>query len=85
MGQLLGNFHRRVSRQTIGRHTKKQQEGVWEYPPPETAMEEAGFEETGAYVLKRQNTDAQYIATRPILDLYKMTVQRPRDWVARRC
>ena len=45
-------------------------------------MEEAGFEEVGAYVLKRQNTVAQYIATRPILDLCKETV---RTSVRRRC
>ena len=32
-------------------------------------MEETGFEEMGAYVLKRQNTVAQYITTRPILYL----------------
>ena len=32
-------------------------------------MEEAGFEEMVAYVLKRQNEFAYYIATRPIADL----------------
>ena len=30
----------------------------------------------GAYVLKRQNTVAQYIVSRPILDLCKETVRR---------
>ena len=30
-----------------------------------------------AYVLKRQNTFAQYIVTRPILYLYEKTVQMP--------
>ena len=40
-------------------------------------MEEAGFEEMGAYILKRQNTTAQYIVTQPILDLCKKTVQMP--------
>ena len=34
-------------------------------------MEEAGFEDMGDYVLKRQNTVAQNITTRPILDLWK--------------
>ena len=32
-------------------------------------MEEAGFEETGAYVLEMKNMFVQYIAMRPILDL----------------
>ena len=46
-------------------------DGIWEYPPLETAMEETGFEEMGTYALKRQNTVTQYIATRPIVDRLK--------------
>ena len=57
-------------------------DGSWEYPPLETVMEEAGFEEMGAYFLKRQNTVAQYINMRPILDLCEETVQRSGVWVA---
>ena len=52
------------------------------YPPLAAVMEEAGFEEIGAYILKWQNMAAQCIATRPILDLCKKIVQRPGDWVA---
>ena len=37
----------------------------------------------GAYVLKRHNTVTQYIATRPILDLYKETVRRSGARVSR--
>ena len=44
-------------------------------------MYEVGFEEMVAYFLKRQNTFAQYILTRKILDLCKETVQRPGVWV----
>ena len=40
-------------------------------------MEEAGFEEIGAYILKSQKTFAQYIVTRPIMDLCERTVRRP--------
>ena len=47
-------------------------------------MGEVGFEEMGEYVLKRQNTVVQYIATRPILDLCEETVWRPGAWVSRR-
>ena len=41
-------------------------EGVWEYPPLESSMEEAVFEEIGVYIQKRKNMVVQYIATRPI-------------------
>ena len=40
------------------------------------AMEEAVFEDIGVYIKKRQNTVAQYIVTRPILDLCEQSVQR---------
>ena len=68
----------------MGKHFKQQEEGVREYPPLETAMEETGFEDMGAYVLNSQNTFVQYIETRPILDLCKKTVRSPGDWVSRR-
>ena len=32
-------------------------------------MQEAGFDEMGEYVLKRQNKTTQYIVTRLIMDL----------------
>ena len=48
----------------------------------ETAMEEEGFEDMVAYVPKRNNMAAQYIAIRPIMDLCEGAVQRPGSWVA---
>ena len=45
-------------------------------------MAEVGFGEIRAYVTKRQNTDAQYIATRPIMDLCERSVQRPGYWLS---
>ena len=47
-------------------------------------MEEAGFEDIGVYILKRQNTVAQYIAIWPIMGLCKRTARKTRAWVARR-
>ena len=47
-------------------------------------MKEAGFEEMVVYDLKRQNSVAQYIATRSILELCEKTVRRPGAWVDRR-
>ena len=40
-------------------------------------MAEAGFEGIGTYIMSRQNTAAEYIATRPILDLYERSARRP--------
>ena len=45
-------------------------------------MAEAGFEEIRTYVTRRQNTIAQYIATRPILNLCKRSARRPGLWVS---
>ena len=84
MGSDIGSFQHRVARSIIGRQPTRKVDGRWDYPPLETAMYEAGFEEIGARVLKRQNMVAQYIATRPILDLCKETMKRSGAWFARR-
>ena len=47
-------------------------------------MEEVGFEEIGDYILNIQNMVAQYIATRPIMDLCEKKVRRPGDSIFRR-
>ena len=47
-------------------------------------MREAGFEEIRKYTTRRQNTVAQYIAARPILDLYERATQRLGARVSRR-
>ena len=47
-------------------------------------MAEAGFEEIGTYVTRRQNMVAQYIATRPILDFYERSAWRTGERVYRK-
>ena len=47
-------------------------------------MREAGFEGIRKSVTRRQNTIVQYIATRPILDLYNWSTQRLGARVSRR-
>ena len=47
-------------------------------------MQEAGLEEVEEYITRRQNTIAQYIVTRPILDLCEESVRRPGTWVSKR-
>ena len=44
-------------------------------------MQEAGFEEVEACVIRRQNSAAQYIAMRPILDLCEETLHITGMWV----
>ena len=74
MGRFLGSFKHMVSRQIMGRRTKRWEGGGWEYPQLEIVMKEAGFQYMVDYVLKRNNTTVQYIAMRPILDLCEKTV-----------
>ena len=45
-------------------------------------MREAGFEGIRKAITKRQNMVVQYIATRPILDLYERSTQRLGAWVS---
>ena len=47
-------------------------------------MVESGFEGIGTYITRRQNTVAQYIVTRPILDLCELSSRRPGVRVSRR-
>ena len=56
--------------------------GSWYYPPLAEAMAEAGFEEIGKYVTRSQNTVAQYILMRPIMDLCERSYRRPGAWVS---
>ena len=47
-------------------------------------MKEGGFKEIRTSITNRQNTFAQYIATRPLLDLCEGAKQRGRARVTRR-
>ena len=50
----------------------------------DTEMQDAGFKDMGEYVLNMKNTVAQYITTRPIMDICEETVWMPGAWVAKR-
>ena len=84
MDRDLSSFEHKFARQLTGRHPRIRGGGNWGYPFLEEAMVEAGFEGIGTYVTRRQNTAAQYIATRPILDLCERSARRPGAWVSRR-
>ena len=70
MEWTLGGFQRRLEIRITGSKPKRNVDESWEYLPLETAMLEAEFEEMGEYVLKRQNTVAQYIVMQLIMDLW---------------
>ena len=47
-------------------------------------MEEAGLQEADTYVSRRQNTFAQYIATRPIMNIFMAEKRNPGPRVVMR-
>ena len=80
--RALGSFQHGVARRIMGRELKRREEEGCEYPPMVAAMEEAGFENIGEYILKSHNMVAQYISTWPIFDLCEETMRGPGGWVA---
>ena len=52
-----------------GQQPWKGRDSGWVYPPLAEAMVEVVVQEVGIYVSRHHNTVAQFIATRPIMDL----------------
>ena len=69
IGRTMGGFHFRVPYHMSKVHPKRYVTGRWIYPPLDVAMKSVEMEEVETYVLRLQNTVAQYIATWPILEL----------------
>ena len=69
MERALSAFLHGAARRLTGRQPRREKDGEWKYPSLEGAMEEAGLTDIRTSILRRQNTVAQYIATRPLLDL----------------
>ena len=82
MDWALGSLHHRVAQRLTGRQPRQRGKRRWYYPTLVSVMEEAGFGEIGVNITRRKNAVAQYIATRPILDLCERSGQRPGDWVS---
>ena len=82
MEQALDSFQNRVARRMTGKQRRKRGDGRWEYPPLAEAMGEVGFYGIRKLVIRMQNTAAQYIATRPILELCERTTRRPGERVS---
>ena len=71
MGRALSGFLHGAARRLTGRQARRGRNGAWHYLSLEGAMREAGLTEIRKSIANRQNTVAQYIATRPLLDLYE--------------
>ena len=84
MEKDLDSFQSRVSRRLIGKQTRRRTDGSWDYPPLAEALGEAGLEGIRKLATRRQNTVAQYIATRPILDLCEWATRLPGARASRR-
>ena len=80
--RVLGRFHHRVARRLTGRQPWRGRGGVWIKPPLEDVMAEAGLQEVETYVYRHQNTAAQYITARKIMDLCLAEKRRPGPRVA---
>ena len=66
----IAGFHHRVARRISGLTAKfNVRSNSWEYPPIEDALSKAGLYTVEEYITRRQNTLAEAIACRPILDL----------------
>ena len=48
---------------------RKDEDGTWTYPSSKDVLEEVGLLTIDEYIEKRRNTVAEYIATRPVLEL----------------
>ena len=84
MEKSLEIFQSRVARRITGRQLQRKKDGIWEYPSLAGALMEAGLVGIRTYITRRQNTVAQYIVTRPIVDLWKRATRRTGARVSRR-
>ena len=82
--KALGSFHYWVIRGLMGRMPHHGGDGTWIYPPLGEAVVEAGLQEIETYIDRFQNTVAQCIATRPIMDLCLELGRRTRARVSNR-
>ena len=74
--RALSAFIHGAARRITGRQLRKGRDGKWHYPLLEGAMKEAGLTDVRTSINRRQKTVAQYIATRPLLDLCEGATQR---------
>ena len=84
MEKALDSFQSRVARKITGRQPRQRKDRNLFYPQLAGVMKETGMVGIQTSILRRQNTVAQFIATRPILDLCEQATRRPGPQVSRR-
>ena len=83
IGRALGRFHHRVDCRMTGWQPRRGIYGRCSYPPLFNLMEYLGLQYVETYVSRHQNTAAQFIATRPIMDLCLAAKRRLGSWVSK--
>ena len=76
MDRVLNSFIHGAARRITERQLRRGWDRKWFYPLLEGAMKDAGFTDVRTSINRGQNMVAQYIATRPFLDLCKGKTQR---------
>ena len=77
MLQALSAFHNRVARRIANKLPQRQRDGSWTYPPLSEALKDAGLYSLQTYISRRQNTIAEWVATRPIYQLCHQALPVP--------
>ena len=85
MESILDAFQGRVARLLTGQQPRRGRDRKLFYPSLAGDLKEAGVVRARTSVLRRQNTVAQFIATRPILGLCEVAERRrgtrvPQGW-----
>ena len=85
MESALDTFQGRVASRLTGQQNRRGRDGKWFYPSLMGALKEAVVMRIRTSILRRHNTVAQFIATRPILGMCEVTERRqgtrlPRRW-----
>ena len=84
MEAALDAFQGRVARRLMGLMPRRGEDGKWRYLPLAGSTKDARIVRARTSVLRRQNTVAQFVATRPILVLCEGTEGQGGTWVPQR-
>ena len=66
----MEELHLGFLRHITGNKAKRQRDGTWQGEAEEKVLNEAGTQSMGAYIDKRQETVAEWVALLPILEVY---------------
>ena len=80
----LAGFQHRSAQRMAGMGPKRQPDRMWVYPPIGVALAMVGLWEIGLYIARCQNMVAQYIVTRPIMELCLAADRKPVMSLSRR-